>query len=270
MISLAQPRLMGWLETDDEAIQVWIEGGGPPIHVPHGGTLARSDSYELVERMQKGQELRVVGSPNEYLGAISLAGSAAMMRYIDEVQGRAGRSDALVAKGNRPPPPVTTMTAHPVIRQSPPSTKKPFPAPEALSLAARQKLFCREPDPELLSTHRLDDRYSLVLLRRPCDSGAYNIATTALIAEDGGTSLKEALFDAKGIISEEGSPAFSLAWNEESRRLGESSRGRGIGDCGTRREFAWDGSRFRLVEQAEMPECGGVHEFITTWRADVL
>lgn len=104
-ISLAQPRLRDWLETDDETIQVWIEGGGEPIRVPPGGSVAAAYVNELIERIISEKELRVVGSPDRYIGAISLAGSSAMLRYMDEAQGRLGQSDALVDRGNSPPSP---------------------------------------------------------------------------------------------------------------------------------------------------------------------
>ncbi|HTG39817.1 DUF1176 domain-containing protein [Sphingomonas sp.] len=49
--------------------------------------------------------------------------------------------------------------------------------------------------------------------------------------------------------------------------LASYAKGRGIGDCGVSQRFIWDGPRFRLIEQAEMSECRGSIDYITTWRA---
>jgi len=190
-ISLAQPRLSDWLETDDETIQVWIEGGGEPIPVPHGGSIARADVHDLIDRLLSEKELRVVSSLGRKLGAVSLAGSSAMLRYVDAAQGRVGRSDALVAKGDKPPPPILSVAPSPVVEQPASSSKLPFPADEALKLASRQKLFCDRPDPEAISTHRLDDHRSLVLITQPCSSGAYNYNVLAFTIRDGGYSFEE-------------------------------------------------------------------------------
>jgi hypothetical protein len=47
------------------------------------------------------------------------------------------------------------------------------------------------------------------------------------------------------------------------------AKGRGLGDCGVSQRFAWDGTRLRLIEQAEMSECRGNPNFIRTWTARV-
>jgi len=48
------------------------------------------------------------------------------------------------------------------------------------------------------------------------------------------------------------------------------ARGRGLGDCDSRQSFVWDATRFRLSEQADMGECRGNIDYITTWRAKVI
>ena len=49
-----------------------------------------------------------------------------------------------------------------------------------------------------------------------------------------------------------------------------ASKGRGLGDCGSQQQFAWDGARLRLVDQRDMGECRQVTSFIPTWRAQVV
>jgi hypothetical protein len=59
-------------------------------------------------------------------------------------------------------------------------------------------------------------------------------------------------------------------WDKANGLLTSFSKGRGIGDCGVGSNFAWDGARFRLVEQEEMGECRGSTDYISTWRARVV
>ena len=47
-------------------------------------------------------------------------------------------------------------------------------------------------------------------------------------------------------------------------------KGRSFGDCGERREYAWDGRRFRFVYQEDMGECRYSNRYIPTWRARVV
>ncbi len=57
-------------------------------------------------------------------------------------------------------------------------------------------------------------------------------------------------------------------WNPAARKLATYSKGRGLGDCGVTQHYVWDGSRFRLIDQAEMQECRGSADFIQTWIAE--
>jgi hypothetical protein len=83
--------------------------------------------------------------------------------------------------------------------------------------------------------------------------------------------MEVAAFDSQWGIAAEGRPILvNAAWDPESRRLHEYNKGRGLGDCGTRAEYAWDGERFRLVRQEEMDECRGSLSWLTTWRAETI
>jgi hypothetical protein len=86
-----------------------------------------------------------------------------------------------------------------------------------------------------------------------------------------GVEARVADFDlAKEWWGEEGHPVLiNSEWDSKRRLLTSFSKGRGLGDCGLGQDFAWDGTRFRLVRQIEMGECRGSLDYITTWRADV-
>ena len=78
-------------------------------------------------------------------------------------------------------------------------------------------------------------------------------------------------FDGQTGMSAEGPPTLvNPSWDPETRRLHEYAKGRGLGDCGTRSQYAWDGERFRLVHQEEMEACRGSLHYVTTWRAETV
>jgi hypothetical protein len=61
----------------------------------------------------------------------------------------------------------------------------------------------------------------------------------------------------------------NAGWDTKQGLLTSFAKGRGLGDCGVGDDYAWDGSRFRLVRQIAMGECRGSTDYITTWRAVV-
>lgn len=162
----------------------------------------------------------------------------------------------------------------PVVIQPATSARAPKTLPRARALAAlpSEARTCDDPTVELKpEAARLDARHSLVLITHPCGNGAYNAFSTALIVDEAGR-VAPARFDADpgmGGALVGGSPV-NAGWDARTRRLGSFARARGVGDCGTIQSYAWDGTRFRLAEQAEMNECRGSTDYITTWRARVV
>jgi len=62
---------------------------------------------------------------------------------------------------------------------------------------------------------------------------------------------------------------INASWDPDRRLLQEYAKGRGLGDCGSRADYAWDGTSFRLVHQEEMGECRGSLYYIPTWNVTV-
>ncbi len=205
-----------------------------------------------------------IGPP---IATASLAGLAASLLYMDAQQQRVGTTSALRKPGTSTapaPPPL------PVIVTPPFSTAKP----KALSVAAATKLigsdnaFCDYAiGPVEPEAHRLDATHSLALIVHPCGNGAYNLFSSAFVVDESGRATP-ARFDAPpGIEGEDHGDVINADWDASARRLTTYGKGRGIGDCGTTQAFAWDGARFRLVEQAAMGECRGSTDYIPVWRA---
>jgi hypothetical protein len=168
---------------------------------------------------------------------------------------------------------VPAPPALPTIRAAAPSRKPPRAIPKAI-VARMRKDACEDEDGGdggPAQTYRLDATHSLATISSQCLSGAYNSAALLLVAGEAGP-WKPAEYDIGSDDRSEGSPAslaFNADWVPATNRLEMYMKGRGLGDCGTLQTFAWDGARFRLVLQADMSECRGSIDFITTWHARV-
>jgi hypothetical protein len=116
---------------------------------------------------------------------------------------------------------------------------------------------------------RLDARTSLALVEHPCGNGAYNLFTSVYLVSETG-KVRPAEFDVSvGFSETRDNQLVNGDWDGIKRRLSDFARARGLGDCGGRGEYVWDGIRFRLVHQEVMGECRGSVDYITTWRAAV-
>jgi Protein of unknown function (DUF1176) len=195
---------------------------------------------------------------------ITIAPASAALRYMDEQQKRAGTVTALVARGNRPISAIPSPPALPVITMAPNSKLSP------MALSARKRAELNKADEceadksaDMEPSYgRLDAGHSVAIRNVRCENGAYNFLFDVYV------------IDAKGIVSDADFDAkpptgfYNVSWNDD--RLTTYYKGRGVGDCGERQSFAWDGKRFRLVEQDEMDRCGGSADYIPTWRARVV
>ncbi len=237
--------------------------------------VAAADAPAVLGAMRSAHQLEVLSADGRSLGRVSLKGATAALLYMDEQQKRVGTVTALVRPGPRPASAVPPPPPLPVVRAAPaPGIVGPMlPADRIGDL--RKKAGCEigevgGPDEHEISP--IDLGHSLLLLA--CGSGAYNVSYVPFIVTGGrrAPSAKIASFDAQeDWWREEGKPILvNAGWDRERQRLVSFSKGRGLGDCGTSREYAWDGARFRLVQQAEMGECRGSLDYITTWRAEVV
>ena len=118
--------------------------------------------------------------------------------------------------------------------------------------------------------YRLDARTTLVTVVHPCGNGAYNIFSSAFLIDEAG-KVRAATYDTDKPNAKEGENLglVNAGFDPKTRRLSTYMKGRGLGDCGSIDEYAWDGTRFRLTEQSVMGECRGSLDYITTWRASV-
>jgi hypothetical protein len=241
-----------------------------------GGALVDAvGTAALLPALRSGIRLEALGSDGKSLGNISLAGASAALLYMDDRQQRVGTVTALARPGPKaaaavPSPPLPPEIAVPAA-SSKPARRMPLPVAAAL-----RKKACDSGDPDTgwaPVTFRIDAGHTLALVPDHCDSGAYNAASLVYVAADAG-AWQPAPFDtAKDQANaDDGLEAleYNVGYDPKTARLEMFMKGRGLGDCGTRRAYAWDGSRFRLVFQAEMNACRGSVAWIPTWQAKAV
>jgi hypothetical protein len=118
-------------------------------------------------------------------------------------------------------------------------------------------------------TVALGNGRTLVLMS--CGAGAYNFNSLPLIAWREGRTIRieEADFDVDKLETSTERLQHLITnaqWNPARNGIEEYSKGRGLGDCGVRATYVWDGQGFRLADQMEMSECRGTYQYLTTWR----
>ena len=253
-----------------------VDGRPLPVRFTahEGGYRLEADSAVLIDALRHGQSLEARAAGGDSLGRVSLAGAAAALLYMDERQRRIGTVTALVRRGPQPASAMPLPPALPQVRIAPAPTDRPLVIDVARVSQLRRQLDCEEYDvgeADAFETEQIATGRTLILI--PCGAGAYNFSSVPVIAQrrSGRVELTVAPFDSQWGIGVEGRPILvNASWDPETRRLSEYNKGRGLGDCGTRAEYAWDGERFRLVHQEEMGECRGSLSYVTTWRADTV
>ena len=271
----ALPVLAIELGADSNAASVSADGKRLPVRLvgAEGQTrIAAADTAAMIAALRSADRLQVHSGDGKPLGTVSLKGASAALLYMDEKQRRTGTTTALVRPGTRPsarlaPPPLPVVTAPPV------SSARPLALGAAGLAGLRRKHGCTIDEvggPDEAESVALGPSETLLLLA--CGSGAYNVSHVPFVLRRGHGGAQLAEFDVKpGWWAEEGKPMLiNAGWDSERGLLTSFSKGRGLGDCGTSADYAWDGRAFRLVEQAEMDECRGSRDYITTWRARVV
>jgi len=266
---------------DIDRYQMLVDGKlvdtGPISKGDYQIEIVGQDAKKVANAIALGSELQVVGPNNENLTRVSLAGSAAALRYIDAQQKRAGTRTALVAKGRRQFRSKTVNLPLVLVDQWDRSELIPDTGQIvalAESSSCKEDRFGLVEDQAFPMGKRGDQKLSLVLIS--CGSGAYNFSSIAYIGRLGTNEIgpktwefKPAKFDVPpGWGSfDTSSLLVNASFDPEDQTLASHAKGRGIGDGGNAEEYDWDGEMFRLITASAMSECRGGYEWITTWRA---
>ncbi len=279
--ALASPTIdMSGFTTKADRYRIVIDGKVADTGTMQVGSdtirVGGADAMKLARAMAKGKAMRLIDGGGADLGAASLSGIAAALRYTDAQQGRAGSKGAVIATG--PKMATAKKAILPVI-----SAKKIAPTdmlPDASALVAlsesspcaAERFGSTEDTAYSLGTSR-SGAQALVMLN--CGAGAYNFSSGIYIGQrdaKGKWSFVPAGFDygAGGLSAESKIPLLVNAnWDAATQTIGSYAKGRGLGDCGSSESYVWDGATFRLTSATAMGECRGSIDWIPIWRAEV-
>jgi len=246
------------------AVRLIAAGGGLIVHP--------GDMAALIDAFRNARSLQLIGETGLPVGTVSLDGVSAALLYMDERQGRLGTVTALVRRGEEPASAVPVTELLPEIRLTPEAEDAGQHSFDEDRIAAlRRQAGCEIGEvggPDEQEMIAIETGKTLILLA--CGTGAYNVSHIPFIAAAGSERIVPAPFDAGRDLDERGQAVLVNAqWDSNRRLLTQFSHGRGLGDCGTKSAWAWDGTRFRLVREERMEECRGARTFIPTWRARV-
>lgn len=237
--------------------------------VMRGGTrrddaiaLTGAPAMALATRLATGRTLTLIDAGGTTVATLPLKGASAVLRRIDDRQGRVGTTGAIVARGGkpdtRPAPPLPVVRAAMIRGEA--ALLDPL-----LITRMRDMAGCDDDDhlPDV-TTKTLDGPRTLAIV--PCATGAYNVLSALFVIERG--TAVPVSFDAPLAGDSDGDMVYNATFDDGI--LATFAKGRGLGDCGVMQRYAWDGARFRLIERREMAECRGNPDFIRTWATRVI
>jgi hypothetical protein len=228
-----------------------------------------ADAVRLLDALRAANSVETVDASGKSTGKLSVDGATAALLYMGDKQHRLGTKGALVRHGDKPDSSVPPPPELPVRYSAKGSSKPPEKLSDAFVAKVRKDADCaEETDPNLVSQDRVDATHTFASVTLLCESGAYNYISQDYIIPDAGAP-RPATFDDES-QEDGGGLYYNLYWDKETRILHAGMKGRGIGDCGGRQQYVWDGEIFRLVRVEEMDDCRGVIDFITLWRARVV
>ncbi|KQM39015.1 DUF1176 domain-containing protein [Sphingomonas sp. Leaf10] len=227
---------------------------------PHGDwtELSGEPALAVTRKLANGRTITIADAGGKTVATLPLTGAAAALRWIDAQQGRGGTTGALVALGKRPD--TRPAAALPVVFA--PTIRGEAALLDPLLITnMRQTATCDADDLPDVSTKPLGNGRTLAIV--PCTVGAYNVLSALFVVTRG--AAVPATFDAPpaGDAPDEQTLVFNAGFADGI--LTADARGRGLGDCGTTQRYAWDGKRFRLIEQRQMDECRGNIDYIRIW-----
>ena len=239
-----------------------IAGLGP-LHA-EGGTagarakLAGSVAMALIAALRNGQALEIRKAGKQIVG-VSLAGSAAILLWVDDQQGRVGTVTALARAGAKPASSVPPPPAMPAIAAAPAVDQSHLPPPPLLA-AVTAIDDCEASDAAKDSEHLVARLAPGVILFGPlCSLGAYNEVNVFFLGDEHGGNLKRISFPSPpGADQARQDELMNVGYDPKTRTLSSFAKGQGLGDCGSVDAWVWDGHAFQLLTEIEIAACRGV------------
>ncbi len=217
--------------------------------------LTPAQAKAVIAAAAGGKALQVAAG-GKSLGAISLAGSSAALRWVDGKQKRAGTVTALVAKGASPASAVPPAPALPLVQAAPAMSQAGLAAKPPRSVTSMMK-DCDD-DIATLEIEAVSGRLSpgLTLWAPLCTRGAYNMIYSFFVVDEKGAARPLPIRYAGD--AEATTELMNVSYDAATRTLANFEKGRGLGDCGATNTWVWDGKAFVATAQDLMGECRGV------------
>jgi hypothetical protein len=221
-------------------------------------TLSGGDAGALIAALRNGQSLEITAGGKSLL-SISLAGSAAILLWVDDQQGRVGTATALAKPGPKPPSAVPPPVAPPLIHAAAAVSQAGVPARAPRSMI--KGIDDCDLDP---STKDRDDIVArlepgVVLWGPQCGMGAYNEVSVFFIGDEQGRNLRRITFpEPAGSDQAKDDLLINASFDAKTQTMASFSKARGIGDCGSVADWVWDGKAFAVISEDIMPACRGV------------
>lgn len=218
------------------------------------GQLSAAQTKALLKAVQSAQP--VVWTADDAEWALSAAGASAVLLKMDDFQKRVGTPSALARKGMQSNAGVLKMQPLPLVQiknyQRGIAKRLNVNAAPAQQLAARLKKSAPKEDCWALyeGSYLPEDQIAIyplnrqnVLVEAPCWRAAYNYGYGYWV-------MDKALMQTRQFVT-----ASASSFSEG--QIFAAQKGRGIADCGSQDEWAWNGSRFVKTYQAIQAQCKG-------------
>ncbi len=254
----AQPAQTWTLSLDGKPI-----AGLGPVRAAAGqngahASLTGAAADQLIAALRNGQALEL-DAGGKSLEEVSLAGSSAVLLWVDDQQGRVGTVTALSHKGAAPASSVHPPPAPPLVPAAAPVSQAGLPthAPKSLIKGVSECDFdasSGEPDDTIA---RLSP--GVVLWGPECEMAAYNETSVFFIGDEHAGHLKRVVFPEPPGGGHAGDDLLmNVGFDPKTQTLSAFAKARGIADCGSTEAWVWDGKAFQIASSQVMPECRGV------------
>ncbi|WEF31120.1 DUF1176 domain-containing protein [Pseudoduganella chitinolytica] len=198
-------------------------------------TLSPQQTEALIEALTKTGTPRWSNRGGSW--TLSGAGATAVLLKMDEFQGRVGTPGALVRKGTKPEDSVLPALPPTVIVAAPVQKGKAgLPRDAVKPLLAELRKGFEDGECEGLATHGKAELEveklapGKLLVSTQCWTGAYNAGFAYWVINTQPPYAPELVTD--------------QASGYANGTITAAQKGRGLGDCGSREQWTWDGSRF--------------------------
>jgi hypothetical protein len=223
-------------------------------------SLAGPEAHAFIAALNKATALTIalvgpdgIAVKDASPGIVSLSGASASLLYMDDIQKRIGTVTSLRQPGTIDVSVIPPLPSPPQIAAVP---LKEMPAPLPPVPHAVTKLNADGECSEGIDPIAVALSPSQTLWGVCWSNGAYNLLYHFFQAEGG--KAHAIVFEMPPAIGKVDNELVNPALAEDGKTISSFYLGRGLGDCGTRGEWAWDGAKFRLVTYSAMDDCRGV------------